>query len=59
MGIKAAVDPLDPKEALKHIKTMIRMASETDDFDLVRKLLGEMQRVVDKALPRRRRSDAK
>lgn len=49
--------PLDPKEALRHLKTMIRMASETDDFDLVRKLLGEMQRVVDKALPRRRRSD--
>lgn len=49
--------PLDPKEALTHLKTMIRMASETDDFDLVRKLLGEMRRVVDKPLPRRRRSD--
>lgn len=48
-------DDLDPVETLKHIKTLIRVASASDDIDLVRKLLGEMQRIIDKALPDKRK----
>jgi hypothetical protein len=38
-------------EVLKHLKTLIRVASEADDIATVHRLLGEMQRIVEKALP--------
>lgn len=55
----ATTPPLDPKEALKHIRTLARVASESDDLEAVQKVLKEILKAVDKALPRRRRSDAK
>lgn len=49
--------PLDPKEALQHIRTLARVASESDELEAVRKILKEILNAVDKALPRRRRPD--
>lgn len=48
--------PLDPKEALTHIRTLIGVASQSDDVEIVQKLLVEMLNVVDKALPRKKRA---
>lgn len=42
---------MDHKEALGHMRTLINAASESDDFELVRKLLREMRVIVNKALP--------
>jgi hypothetical protein len=50
-----AEPPLGPREALVHIRKLIRIASQTDDMGAVRKLLEEMLNVVDKALPPHRR----
>lgn len=43
---------LDPKEALLHIRTLIRLASDSYDIDTVHKLLKEMRILTDKALPK-------
>lgn len=47
-------EPIQHIDALKHIQTLIRMASESNDTDVVRKLLGEMQRIIDKMLLQKR-----
>jgi hypothetical protein len=38
-------------EALEHIRTLINAASESDDIELIYKLLREMRSIVNKALP--------
>lgn len=47
--------PLDPKEALKHIRTLAKVASDSDDLEAVQKILKEILAAVDKALPRKSR----
>jgi hypothetical protein len=49
-------DELPADEALKHIRTLIKVASECDDIETMRKLLKEMTVLVDKALPRRKKT---
>jgi hypothetical protein len=41
----------DHAEALKHLRTLINVASETDDLEEVYKILREMRGVVDNAMP--------
>ena len=43
---------IDPQQAVKYAKILVRMASQTNDVDVVRKLFGEMKRTVDKATPK-------
>jgi hypothetical protein len=57
MGIEADEPTLDPKHALANIRTLVRAAADSDDPEAVRKILKEVLRLVDKALPRRRRTD--
>lgn len=47
-------ESLDPIEALRHIKTLVRVASDSDDLEAVQKVLAEVINVIDKALPKRR-----
>jgi hypothetical protein len=47
---------MEQPEALKHLRKLINVASESDDIDAVHKLLREMSVVVEKALPIARRS---
>jgi hypothetical protein len=47
--------PLDPKETLVYIKTLIRLASGRHDINVLRKLLKEMRALTDKALPKVRK----
>jgi hypothetical protein len=42
---------MDHAEALKHLRTLIKVASETDDLEEVYKILREMREVIDNALP--------
>lgn len=51
--------PLDLKEALTHIRTLARAALDSGKDDLAIEHLEMILALVDKALPRRRRSDAK
>lgn len=46
---------IDQKEALTHIRTLIRVASDSYDIEVVHKLLNEMKALVDKALPGRQK----
>ena len=41
---------MDPTEALRRIRVLIRTAETTDDIDLVRKLLKEMLAAADKGI---------
>lgn len=52
-----APSPLDPVEALKHIKTLARVGQDSDDAAALRKHMEMIVTLVDKALPRRRRTD--
>lgn len=45
---------LDPIEALRHVKALVRVASDSDDLEAVQKVLAEVMKVIDKALPKRR-----
>ena len=47
--------PIDPKEALIHIRTLIRVASDSYDINAVHKLLKEMHILTDKALSKGRK----
>ncbi len=49
----------DHTEVLKHLKTIIKVASDSYDIDMVHRLLGEMKRIVDKALLARRKTRTK
>jgi hypothetical protein len=55
MTIHVEAPTIDPDQAVKYAKILVRMASQTNDIDVVRKLLGEMKRTVDKATPKRPR----
>jgi hypothetical protein len=58
MPTKAPAPPsLDPIEALKHIKTLARAALESGKNDIAQEHLEMILALVDKALPRRRRTD--
>lgn len=48
----------DHTEVLKHLKTLIRVAMDSDDIGTVHKLLGEMKRIIEKVVPdgRKRKS---
>lgn len=43
------------KEALQHIRTLINVASESDDIEVIYKHLRMMRNIVNKALPARKR----
>lgn len=51
---KQAEQPLDPKEALTHIRTLARAALNNDDADLARKHLEMILTIIDKAMPPRK-----
>jgi hypothetical protein len=42
---------MDHAEALKHLRTLINVASEADDLDEIQRILREMRGVIDNALP--------
>jgi hypothetical protein len=42
---------MDHAEALKHLQTLINVASETDDPDEIHRILREMSGVINNALP--------
>jgi hypothetical protein len=44
--------PLDPKEALTHIRTLARAVQDSDDAALLRKHIEMILTLVDKALPK-------
>ena len=46
--------PIDPLEALKHIRTLLQVAADSRDIDQIEKNLAEAQAIIDKALPRKR-----
>ncbi len=47
--------PLDPKEALIHIRTLARAVQDSDDAAVLRKHMEMVLTLVDKALPRGRK----
>ncbi len=49
----------EKEEALHHIRTLINVASQSDDIDLIYKHLREMRSIVNKTLPARRRPKLK
>jgi hypothetical protein len=42
---------MDRAEALKHLRTLINVASQADDLEEVYKILREVRGVIDNALP--------
>ncbi|MES2030881.1 MAG: helix-turn-helix transcriptional regulator [Pseudomonadota bacterium] len=44
----------DPVEALKHIRTLIRAASQIDDVEVIHKNLKEAEAIIAKAIPKPR-----
>lgn len=46
---------LDPLEALRHVRTLAKVASESDNLNDVQNVLKEILKVVDKALPKKPR----
>jgi hypothetical protein len=40
---------MDHAEALKHLRTLINVASATDDLDEIQRILREMRGVIDNA----------
>ena len=48
--------PLDPKEALTHIRTLARAALENGEADVAQEHLKMILTIVDKAMPGRRRA---
>jgi len=53
MPTTPAPPPLDPKEALKHIRVLARTALDSGKDDLAIEHLEMILALVDKALPRR------
>jgi hypothetical protein len=47
-------EPLDPVEALHHIKTLSRAAQDSNDMATVQQHLKMIQAIVEKALPMRK-----
>ncbi len=43
---------MDPIEALKHIRTLIRAAAQIDDVDAIHRNLKEAEAIIAKALPK-------
>lgn len=48
---------LDPLEALRHVRTLAKVAADSDNIDDVQKMLKEILNVVDKALPKKLRGN--
>lgn len=48
---------LDPLEALRHVRTLAKVAADSDNIDDVQNVLKEIQKVVDKALPKKTRGE--
>ncbi len=48
---------LDPLEALRHVRTLAKVAADSDNIDDVQKMLKEILNVVDKALPKKPRDE--
>lgn len=45
--------PLDPKEALRHVRTLARAALDNGEADVAQEHLKLILAIVDKALPRK------
>jgi hypothetical protein len=43
--------PMTEMDALKHLRTLVNVASESDDIDAVHKVLREMRGVINNILP--------
>jgi hypothetical protein len=58
MGIKAeGQTAMDHKHALANVRTLVQGAARSNDLEAVHKILDEVLRIVDKAMPRRGRAD--
>lgn len=57
-ALKAWTEPkdatMDPTEALKHVRTLVRVASQQDDVDTIHEILAEAEAIVAKAIPKLR-----
>lgn len=42
---------MDKTEALKHLRTLVNVASESDDIAAIHKVLREMRGIINNALP--------
>lgn len=42
---------MNPTEALKHVRTLIRVAAQVDDVDLIHQNLAQAEAIIAKALP--------
>ena len=41
---------MDAMQAIRHIKTLVKASRETDDVDIMRKHLDEIDQIIDKVL---------
>lgn len=48
---------LDPLEALRHVRTLAKVAADSDNIDDVQNVLKEILNVVDKAVPKKMRGN--
>jgi len=48
---------MDHKHALANVRSLVQGAMRSNDLEAVHKILEEVLRIVDKATPRRRRTD--
>lgn len=58
MGVKTeGQSAMDHKHALANVRSLAEGAVRSNDLQAVHKILEEVLRIVDKAMPRRRRGD--
>ena len=58
MGVKTeGQTAMDHKHALANVRSLVEGAVRSNDLQAVHKILDEVLRIVDKAMPRRRRGD--
>ncbi len=58
MGVKTeGQSAMDHKHALANVRSLVQGAMRSNDLEAVHKILEEVLRIVDKATPRRRRTD--
>lgn len=55
--MSAQKPPIDPLEALKHIRVLLRVAADSGDLEQIEKRLAQSQAIIDAALSRKKPAD--